>query len=60
MIYGTGEQMKQQYKTSIALDKDLLETARNLRINISKACEEGLRKEVHDYQRYQEMKKKQD
>ena len=50
--------MKQQYKTSIALDKDLLEIARNLRINISKACEEGLRKEVHDYQRYQEMKKK--
>lgn len=52
--------MKQQYKTSIALDKELLDTARNLGINISKACQDGLRREVHDYQKYQEMKKKQE
>lgn len=50
--------MKQQYKTSIALDKELLDTARNLGINISRACQEGLRKEVHDYKKYQEMKNK--
>lgn len=50
--------MKQQYKTSIALDKELLDTARNLGINISKACQDGLRREVYDYQKYQEMKKK--
>ena len=49
---------KNQIKTSISLDRELLETARKTGINISKACADGLRQEIYDYQKYQESKKK--
>ena len=47
-----------QIKTSISLDSELLNAARELKINISRACADGLRNEVYEYQRYKEEKKK--
>ena len=46
-----------QIKTSISLDSELLNAARELKINISRACADGLRNEVYDYKQYQESKK---
>ena len=39
-----------QIKTSISLDSELLNAARELKINISRACADGLRNEVYEYQ----------
>lgn len=50
--------VKNQIKTSVSLDKDMLEIARSLKINISRACADGLKREITDYQKYQESKKK--
>lgn len=50
--------VKTQYKTSIALDRDTLDKARELKINISRACNQGLKKEINDYQKYLESKAK--
>lgn len=47
-----------QIKTSISLDSELLNAARELKINISRACTEGLRSEVYDYRQFKEQKKK--
>lgn len=45
-------------KTSVALDKATLEKARELNINISRACMNGLRAEITDYENYLKMKEK--
>ena len=47
-----------QIKTSISIDSELLKSARELKINISRACSNGLRSEVYDYQQYQKDKQK--
>lgn len=46
-------------KTSISLDSELLNAARELKINISRACTEGLRSEVYDYQEFKKQRQKQ-
>lgn len=48
-----------QIKTSISIDSELLNAARELKINISRACTEGLRSEVYDYQEFKKRKQKQ-
>lgn len=45
-------------KTSISIDIDVLEKARKMHINISKACTAGLRQEITDYERYQKSKER--
>lgn len=47
---------KNAIKTSVALDKNVLEEARKLQINISRACMNGLRAEINDYKAYQKSK----
>lgn len=49
---------KNTVKTSISIDIDVLEKARNLKINISKSCVNGLRQEIADYERYQKSKER--
>lgn len=45
-------------KTSVAIDKELLDKARKLKINISRACVDGLRAEVNEYEKYLKFKEK--
>lgn len=45
-------------KTSISIDIDVLEKARELKINISKACVSGIRQEISDFERYQKSKER--
>lgn len=47
-----------QIKTSISLDSELLKAAREMKINISRACSEGLRSEVYDYRKFKEEQNK--
>ena len=45
-------------KTSVAIDKELLDKARKMKINISRACVDGLRNEVNEYEKYLKFKEK--